>query len=192
MNAQELFHQDGRTAEIWYCEKCRIINREKELAEKCCNWTCSTCGSATKQYWTKCDACIDKAELAKNLARFESAEKLTEWTGWIYTDAVVGYQDGYFDSVESLREYCEDKEIPPPLFAWACTENHFVCATIDYITSQIADNAYEDFDSDDLRGLEELKKSIDVFNEANHSHISYEPDYKRAVLIAALEPKDAL
>ncbi len=35
MNATELFHQDGKTANVFYCGKCRIVKRSKEEAETC-------------------------------------------------------------------------------------------------------------------------------------------------------------
>ena len=45
------------------------------------------------------------------------------------------------------------------------------------------DEAYEDFDCDEILGVDELKAAIEAFNLANKHHVSYVPDYTKAVII---------
>jgi len=81
---------------------------------------------------------------------------------------------------------CEaDDDDEKPKYVWACKKNFFAVADVSDITERIADNGYEDFDPDDLNGLDDLKAAIEKFNEANKDVVSYEPDYGVAILLNA-------
>jgi hypothetical protein len=106
--------------------------------------------------------------------------------GWVYLDGTG--RDGYSESVEDFWENWEndaDESAEKPKYVWACQENHFAVADVSDITERIADNGYEDFDSETLDGLDELKAAIEKFNEANKDVVSYEPDYGIAILLNA-------
>jgi hypothetical protein len=140
----------------------------------------------------------------KEAARFAAAEKVTEWEGWLYSDGIQGYNDGYNDGYyagadalmdyiadntpddEELAELEEDElaEIPKmPEYLWTCDEERFATASLDSIMENIADRGYEDFDTADLKGTEELGAAIDAFNEANVGIVSYRPNYKKALIL---------
>jgi hypothetical protein len=195
MNAIELFHQDGKSAKVFYCEKCRIVAKTQEQAEQCCRpLKCDMCGNDTERYYFRCRECRDKEDAQRERDRFEKAEKLklTEWDGPVFSDSVAGSNDGFFTSISELLERCAD-EIEAgeddsgmaniPDYVWASKSNQFVNADLGDITERISCDAYKDFNPADLHGLDDLKKALAAFNDANKHFVSYEPDYTKAILI---------
>lgn len=183
MNAKELFLSDGKSAKVFFCGKCRRVAKTEPEADKCCKPTLCECGSECQQYYTTCKKCMERNRLKKKAKRLEDAEKVSEWGGWIFADG-IGPQDGYFESVDALLEYCDDEDhIEVPSYAWTCKPQQFARASIGDITEGIYEDSYEDFDSSQLNGVAELGEAIDVFNEANKNILSYSPDYRKAVVI---------
>lgn len=189
MNAMELFLKDGRSAAVFYCGQCRIVHPSEAEANQCCApYRCDKCGHETPRYHTRCDACRRIVEAEAERVRFEKAEKLTAWDGFIYRDGTG--RDGYSQSLEDFYDYWEcdhDDGDEFPQYVWACKANHFVNADVSDITERMADEAYEDWEPDTLDGLEELKAAIDKFNEANADVCSYQPDYTKAILLTPPE-----
>lgn len=203
MNATQLFHQDGRSAGVFYCTSCRRVHREESIADVCCTPSlCRTCAEPAEQYRTTCRSCDDKRKVSQEAARFEAAEKVTDFDGWVYAEGLGGYRDGYFGSVGELMDHVSDErpddeelskmtdeekeEIPAlPAYAWTCDEIRFAHLDIQSVLDLITDSgdAYEDFDSGDLKGVTELKAALDAFNKANSGIVSYFPNYERAVLL---------
>jgi hypothetical protein len=181
MQAQELFLSTGKSAGVYYCTKCKLVRKTQAEAEDCCSpYKCQQCGTETERYYTICNSCLRKKEHAEELARFEKSEKLTSFCGWIF------HNDRFYESIgDMLNDIDDDLDIPE--YVWATTECHFVQLDICNV-SELAcntDSAYEDFDSSDLDGIDELKIAIDEFNKANYSHISYLVDYTKAVLVGS-------
>lgn len=186
MNAIELYHQDGKSACVFYCAQCRHVKRTKEEADKCCEPTkCQYCGKETgRQYSFACDSCDRENQAKKEADRFEKAKKLTEWDGWVYLDGTG--RDGYSESLSDFWDNWEndhDEDDKKPAYVWACKKDHFAVVDVSDITERIADDGYDDFDVDDLNGLDDLKAAIEKFNEANRDVVSYEPDYGVAILL---------
>ena len=178
MNATELFVKEGKSAGIYFCGQCRCVSRTQAEAEQCCKpYACDKCGKEILRYHTRCDDCHNVERARVERERFDKAEKLTEWTGWVYCEG-LGFRDGFFESIAELSD-----EEGLPEYVWTCTPDHFVHADVSDITERIADQAYEDWDPDELNGLEELRAALDKFNEANKDAISYSPDYTKAVLL---------
>lgn len=186
MNSIELYHQDGTSSGVFYCTKCRCVNRSKEEADKCCEPTkCQHCGAETGiRFYLTCEKC-ERANRAKLEAdRFEKAKKLTEWDGWVYLEGTGS--DGYSESLDDFWDNWENDHAEgdeKPKYVWSCKKNHFAVADVSDITDRICESAYSDFDPDDLNGLDDLKAAIDKFNEANKDVVSYEPDYDVAILL---------
>jgi hypothetical protein len=187
MNAIELYHQDGKSAGIYYCEKCRIVARTKEQAEECCSPRKCKCGTICEKGYFQCRPCIEKEREDREKARFEKAEKVTSWDGWVYCDG-LGWNNNFSENLDSFLELCEYEECDIPEYVWACNKIHFCNFDIDNELQRISENSYEDFDYESFKGIEELKAAINHFNEINYNLVMYEPDYTKAVLI----PKQSL
>jgi len=203
MNAIELHHKDGRTAGVYYCSECKCVAKTKERADECCApYLCTGCGVELprKNYRTVCSTCSAEREREREAARFAAAEKVAEWDGWLYSDEIQGYNDGYYANVEELIEYIEDNtpeagemsemdeeelaEIPTlPEYLWTCDEERFATVSLDSIMDTIADDGYEDFDTDDLKGTAELGAALEAFNAANAHIVSYSPNYKKVLIL---------
>jgi hypothetical protein len=190
MNATELFHQDGKTAGIFYCGKCRCVARSQAAAEQCCqNRKCSKCGKDTgSQLKLVCDTCQAVKFLTQEAERFAKADKITEWSGWVFCEG-FGYHDGYFESIEDLLDFLDDEDNKRQdgesgvTYAWACEADQIVNVSLDDILQNIEADAYEGFDSETLKGLPEFKAAIAAFNLANAGELSYTPDYSKAILL---------
>jgi hypothetical protein len=177
VKANELFYEDGRSAGVFACGKCRLIHTHRDLADRCCEpYICPHCGKPVEEkHRTAHHDCTEKDKISK-------AEKLEAWDGWVYLDG-HGYRDGYFLSLDELIEYLDDEEIDPrPEWAFLCQTMPFKGPDIGNIIEQCCDDMYEDAE-DSLSGLDELEVAIKEFNEANKGTVSYYPDYKRAVRI---------
>lgn len=130
------------------------------------------------------DHCFEAYQRKKEEHRFEKAEKLTTWDGWVY------YGDKYFPSLEELFDHLAsvcDSEEDWPEYVWAARPT-VVIGKFDaweICESYVSDNGWEDMSENDLHGLPELQADLDRFTAANASVVSYLPDYKKAVLIAA-------
>jgi len=95
--------------------------------------------------------------------------------------------DGYCSDLGALLDELEDMEEDQarPKYAWACQSRRFVNVDFDTVVESFQDEAYEDFDSSSLNGVDEFKAAIEAFNEANKGHVAWQPDYTRAILIPA-------
>lgn len=185
MNATELFHQDGKTAAIFYCGKCRIVCRTREEAESCCvPVVCSVCAGTVRQYHTKCDACEESERQRKEAERFEKAEKVTSWVEYIYSEG-HGFNEGYFTDLGEFEDWwasCRDEEDERPAYVWTCEPHPFCQLDIDHIIENATQEAYEDWDGF-TDGYDALKAAIEAFNTANAKLISWTPNYKKALLL---------
>lgn len=179
MNAVELYLADGRTSGAFYCGKCRIIHREKQLADECCQARICVCGAECERYYTKCPKCVQGEREFREHARFEKAEKLTEteWNGPV----VMPDSDQYFASVSDMLDEVDSDDLPE--YVWTCTERPVCELEIGRIIENATDDAYEDFESDSLLGQKELKTALDAFNEANKGNVVWEADHKLVVIL---------
>ena len=182
--AIELYKADGKTAGIFYCSECRVVYRTEDEAKWCHGERLCACGEKITQgyYQRTCGACDTKAfrekEAAKEAERFEKARKIKESE---YTGEHVMCGDSFYDSVEdSIDQFLEGQE---PEYVWACKEHGIPKVDLEDITSNMLDNMWDDADTSDLNGLEEMEAALDAFNKANESIQMWEPDYSTAILV---------
>lgn len=194
MQATELFHQDGRTAGVWYCGECKIVRRtEKEAAECCRPYVCTYCGTDVprKNFRTACPDCIRKRSNAMEALKFKEAEKVTSWDGWIFSE---GHGEEFFREPEDLFDWIEGQrdegdDTPLPTYAWTCDPVQFARLEIGDLTERICESgdAYEDFDPETLDGIPELEAALEEFNRANEKVVSWRPNYRRALVFNSSE-----
>ena len=161
---------------VYKCPVCGVAYYDKGVAEKCCvPKFCEDCGVEIKKYLIRCKACGLKR-------KFERAEKLTpeRYSGWVYSEEVDGYNEGYYADVDELVEYCEDNDVPVPDWVFCCTPYEFKL-DIDSALERMTEDAYEGAD-DHLVDVKELREFVEKWN-AKQSIISYYPDYKRVVVL---------
>lgn len=165
----------GKTA--YQCGVCKNTYLDKESAEKCCTPKfCEDCGVELKPWWyrTICKPCHEKRQ-------FNNAEKLTpeQWDGWVQRDG-YGYNEGYFESLDDLLEYCKDEDIKPPNWVFCCELVEHKLDIDDAIETML-EEAHEDA-RDYLINEDELRQFIEEWN-AKQKVATYYPDYSRVVVL---------
>jgi len=185
--AIELYKKDGSTAGIYYCSECRVVHATKEQAEQCHGERICACGQKlSSRYRNECDKCwyekSKKESAEKELARFEKANKISEGE---YQGGMVNDGDNFYEDVEeAIDKYLEGQE---PEYVWACKDVGVPLVNSDSIVENMLENMWEDADSSDLNGLDELDVAIKKFNEANKSIAVWQPDYSTAILVKKRE-----
>lgn len=179
MKATELFHQDGRSAEIYYCGQCRIVHRTQGFAEQCCKPNICECGAECPQYYTSCNECRRKKDIARERERFEKADKVTTWDGPVADP----HSERYGANLDELLELLDCDGFEPPEYVWTCNERP-VC-NLDYysIIESATSDACEDFDANSLLGDKELIAALEKFNQTNSKNVVWEPNYKLALVL---------
>jgi hypothetical protein len=183
--AIELFHADGKPSGIWYCSECRSVHNDQRLAQSCHGTThCKDCGKELGKrqpyYRTQCEECYSK-EWRERMAKeeFERYTKATKIKASEYTGPQVFFGDHYYETVEDAIDQCEK----PPEYVWSAKDVGLRKATIEDLIERILEEAWEDADSGDLNGVEELEKAVDAFNDANSGVSVYMVDYNEALVL---------
>ena len=181
-HAIELYHQDGRSAGIFYCSKCRCVAKTEGEANTCCGEKLCKCGKPTiSKYQAQCHDCWiwehRETETKKEWERFEKARKITPAE---YSGEMVFHEDHYYN---------DEKEIEPaPEYVWATKNVGLTKASTQDVTERILDNAWDEAEESDLNGIDELAAAIMAFNEANQSIPVYLPDYSTAIVLTPQRP----
>ncbi len=192
MNAIELFHQDGKSAHVFYCGKCRLVRASADAANDCCSPRKCACGVTLEGAHVQCPGCWEKQMDSHEAERYRKAEKRATWDGPVFSEG-HGYQDGYFNNLEEFISWLEedwpgdetDPSPSPPSYAWACNEVPVCQLDIDSILENATQEAYDGFSVDDLVGREKLAAALDEFNAANQKTVNWEIDYRIAVTFVA-------
>lgn len=124
--------------------------------------------------------CLSAQSEAKESERFAKAEKVEAWDGGVF------YGDDYFASIDELCDRLTEENDKWPQYVWTAEpETVFTgCDVADVVESAMADRGWEDMDVHDFNGVAELQAALDKFAEANATVHSYQPNYKKAVLLA--------
>lgn len=190
MNATELHLPDGKSAGIWFCEKCRSVAPSKYIADQCCeNYKCSECGADTGgRSWLICDACKKAKRQREESDRFAKAVKVdpSKYDGAVYCDG-YGYHDDYSLNIEELEDWCDCEGVPLPEYVWACTSEPIVSVSVGDVISLFEDRAYPDWDADRIFGVDDLKNALKKFEDANAGEVAWHPDFSKAIILGGRE-----
>lgn len=189
MNAFELYKKKDDQfvpSGVFACGQCRVAHRDKKSAERCCKPPVCSCGKPTEMGRAYCDECDKIKFTEREKARFDKAEKLQDWDGPVYIP------DHYYDDIESLINDIIESGEERPKYCYVVKEFPiFSFNVIDLIETAVTDSGVEDFDLNDVDGVEPLKKAFEAFEEDNKHHIYYEFDESRVVLISEDDYKKA-
>lgn len=161
----------------YQCGECKKVYLDRRMAEQCClHKYCEDCGCELPSRWYKfvCKSC-DLKRL------YDKAEKLTpdQWDDWVQRDG-YGYNDGFFESVDDLLEYCKDTGSEPPDWVFCCKGiRHQLDA--DQILDNMLDDAYDDA-PDQIVDEDSLRDFIKAWN-AKQIVSTYYPDYTKVVVL---------
>ena len=178
------------------CEKCGgtgwlyIENESEKYIEKCpiCDngiiHFCPKCGNVTGQLtWCNDESCRQKRDEESELGLYEKSTKYTldnapkESCEYFFSN-VYGYDDGYFDDIDSLADYCNDNDIEIPKFVWGTTKKELSIDAEDVISSEL-EEWYEDaFDRVNDDELSKLQVAFDNFCKNCGVDACYDADYK--------------
>lgn len=139
------------------------------------------------------DHCHAGWNAAAEAKRFEKAEKLDSWDGWVtdgdhYWDSVETYLDERGDELDDLIADGTMADMTHlPAYLWVATPQQVIPDHLDVadVTEHyVCDRGWEDCGVDDLNGVKELQAALDAFVKANETVVSYTMDQSRVVLLA--------
>lgn len=184
MNAQELFLSDGRTSTVFYCEKCRIVHKEKTGADACCMPViCCECKkNVCEKHYVACPDCIAEKRKLVEQERFNKAEKIEEkdWDSPVFSEG-----GDFYETIDDYLTYCEDNNVPVGKFVWGSIKRPFINLSFRDI-SQLFDDG--DIDNAEylhkgIEGKDEFTKAISAFNEINKELYWWEMDNKTSIML---------
>lgn len=125
--------------------------------------------------------CLEAGQTAKDAERFAKAKKVDSWDGGVF------YGDEYFASMDDVIDHLASNGDEWPEFVWAAAPKRVITdlRVSEVVEGDISDRGWEDMDTSDLDGVDELQAALDKFVEANKDVVSYELDYSTAILMAA-------
>lgn len=135
-------------------------------AIRCCNRVCE-CGTPVEaQCYLYCEACRNKHEVEREHIRYKHAKKISplEYNGWVFVEG-YGNNDGYFASLEVLRDHCRIHRKQLPAYVWTCLPLEFEIDA-DSIIDSALDEHYEDA-SDNITSVARgaLQYMLDAWTE---------------------------
>lgn len=172
----------GEEPSIWACHKCGKSHRHRSWAESCCALKgphpCGCGKTIARDFYTACDDCIERGKLLK-------AERLSPegYEGWIHSDHVQGYNDGYFEGLDELEEACEANDVQMPAYVWACIEEPWSgLDAYERIETEMEDHHEEAIEQ--VVDIGELLEFMKAWN-AKQTLKSYSPDTGRVIVLDA-------
>ncbi len=179
-----LASEDGKLR-VWSCADCGAVygsSTAEKSATECCAEMLHDCGQPVKKHYTSCDACMAKAQAAKEQKVFDKAEKIP----WQDYDGDMVYSemgDAYYPDVDTMVDSEDDPPEDPPRWAWACTLLRLKFNASDLVNDQLeADDHHEDSAASiDDSDIAELQKLLDAWCEKQTVETWF-PDYSRVVI----------
>lgn len=101
---------------------------------------------------------------------------------YFFSDS-YGYDNGYFDDIDSLEDYCKDNDVEMPKYIWGTYKKELSMDAESIVSNQL-EEWYEDaFDSVDGNELSLLQAVLDDFCKNCGVGCCYEVDYKVCVVL---------
>ncbi len=125
----------------------------------------------------------------KDKEKFDKAEKIpaAEWYGPVYLEG-TGWHEDYSSSVDDFLDWLADdnennetEQWHP--YVWACDSFPTCHLDLDDIINNATEEAHENFEIHQLKGVEELREAIDKFNELNKEEVSWMPNFHKVIIL---------
>lgn len=196
MTPIKVFTRDDSGSETviaYSCSNCSSIWPVKSFheegaihcASECCDHHCRDCGKSMAKEsvgWLCCQDCRAKEEASKERRTFEKAEKIAEadHDGPVWWDT-YGPQDGFFESTEDLREWCEQEDVDLPVWVHATERIELRLDAERIVDHEVEQHNHHEgaFDMCDIAGLQIL---LDEWAK-KQGVVSYTEDSSRAVIL---------
>ena len=172
---------NGIVPKCKYCGEPMLLNKPNGYTYKCSNPNCDYDKLEAIEYKNKQDE--------NELNRFNKAIQYTfdnvpkDSIEFMYSDS-YGYNEGFFNEIEELEDYCYDEDIAMPKYVWCTKPIRFSLDGWDLVERALEDS-YEDA-SDNVDGdeLKELQNACDKFCKNHKGFLdSYDIDYRKCVLL---------
>jgi hypothetical protein len=164
-----------------------VYEAARDAAVRCCDRRCEDCNDPLEKGWhyTVCKPCHGKRDAKREQERYEKATKVpeTEYDGAVFDEGGNGSQEGYFESLEELREYFDGDDLPE--WVWACTSRGFG----KFDAGDVIDNELSDHHEDARDWLEAgataaLQTALDAWVETYaKAVVTWEADHSRVVVL---------
>lgn len=200
----ELWAPGAKRPSIYVCRRCKtgynllLLGSDDERhahakwqAARCCDARCERCMAPVERYHSRCRDC-QSLHLAEQRRAWAKRSRPVEYDGgWVYSEHVSGYNDGYFDSMDALVEYVEESVsdgITLPPWVIPCREIH---PELDL--SVAYEHMDDDFCVDDMSPSQEVSdadaKALDEIvariNDGLRSTTGYQADFSRVIILDA-------
>lgn len=163
----------------------------RDQALRCCDNRCRTCNAPVQRHYSRCDECQDKHRRDERRAWAYRATPVPYDGGWVYSDHVSGYNDGYFDSLDALVEYVADganEGLMLPAWVHPCRE---IYPSLDI--SGAYESMDDDFGVEDISVAEripdDLSRQMDALvekiNESLKGTIAYHARFSKVIILDA-------
>jgi hypothetical protein len=107
------------------------------------------------------------------------ADKVHEWSGPVYCEALSNWNEGFFENVGLLLEVCNDDGRDVPGYVWTCTSES-PSVDFDRCREEALDDHWEGaYLTDEM----ELHAFLEQWNQKQTSE-SWYPNYKRALVLS--------
>lgn len=199
----ELWAPGAARPSIYVCRRCKTgynmllqgTDDERHAyarwqAARCCDARCERCQAPVQRFHSRCEACQRLHMAAQRRAWAPRAKPVPDDGGWVYSDDVQGYNDGYFDSLASLVEYIEENVsdgLTLPAWVHPCLA-HTPSLDVTDMYEQMDENwevedqsPSEDIPDDLAKALEDVVEQINQKLTAT----CYNADFSRVIILDA-------
>lgn len=168
--------------EIYLCKNEAAHAAAKRAAEICCVLNnCEDCGKQLdREFRTCCESCFDIRRVIK-AAKITADQAETDciFTQWPGTGS-GGYGEGYYQTIDELKEQLDDESVEMPPFVHPCEETRFSLDASDIIENACSD-LHEDA-ADQLVDVDVFDAAVKAFVE-KQSVRSFYPDYGKVIIL---------
>lgn len=152
--------------------------KEREARFHCDRRKCEKCGKPTSfNFILHCDDCREQS-------KFDNATKvpLDDYPGHpVFWDS-YGPDDGYFDSIDDLLDYCEENEREIPTYVWGAYLEEFRLPDVDSLLEAVESDWGDQLNRISMEAKRNLREYLRVW--AGEQKISgWRVDYGTAVVL---------